>query len=138
MVELGGDAIGAVEVTPPDFDDFPPQRSKHATPAGVTMLGIRRRMPSPRLALDPDPATRLGEVEFGDQHASLVVNGMLLDESDPTSLEDLFRQPLEPTPWEAATVTLVEQHQQRRRPGPSAPPPTVRHLAQLVEIGAEA
>ncbi len=138
VVELGDDAIGLIEVAPPHVDDLPPESSERAAPAGVAMLGIGRRVPSPRLALDPDLAPWFGEVELGDQDSSLVSNGILVDEPDPRSFEDGLRQPLEPAAREKATITLVEQRQERRRPCPPASLPPDRDLAQFVEVMTEA
>ena len=137
-MELGEDAAGGVEVAPPYVDDLPSERSERAASAGVAMLGVGRRVPSPRLALDPDLAPWFGEVELGDQDPSLVTHGILVDESDPSSLEDALGQPLEPAARQQATITLVEQHQQRRRPRPSASLPPDRDLAQFVEVMTEA
>ena len=72
---------------PPDVDDLPAELAQHAPPPGVVVLGGRRGVPPPALALDADLAHRVGEVELGEQVAEPVADE-LVDEADPRRGED--------------------------------------------------
>ena len=84
------------QVTPPDVDELPAELTQHAPPAGVVVLGGRRGVPPPALALDADLAHGVGEVELGEQVAEPVADRELVDEADPGGGEDPPGDALEP------------------------------------------
>ena len=136
--ELGDDAVGVLQVAPPDVDDLPAELRGASLAPGVAVLRRRRGVPLPALALDADLAGRVGEVELGEQDAALVAHRVLVDETDAgASPRTRLGEPLEPAPRQALVDPLAEQHQQRRRTGPAARAATPSATrAQLVGVDA--
>ena len=85
-----------------------------AAPAGVAVLGGRRGVPLPALALDADLAGRVGEVELGEQDAAGVADRVLVDEADAGARQDAA--------WRGAGTSCAGGGGRRARRAASAAP----------------
>jgi RNA polymerase sigma factor (sigma-70 family) len=112
--ELGRDVVDAVEVVPPDLDEFPTEQPKSTFAAGIGGSGGGSRVPSPALALDADQQVGNRQIELGEEGSIRRENGVLVDQREPTGMQRLLGEALEPAPGKAAVDAFVEELENQR------------------------